>query len=272
MTKENFSIPVLMYHHVNPDGDSINVKPQIFEKHIRHLKEEGYTALHTDEFLSIMKGRQLPPEKPIMITFDDGWLDNWLFAFPVLQKYDMKAVVFVVTSRVAEKGRRQRSDEGAITSLPSHKACEEMIEGDCKSEVMLSWEELGEMEASGLIDIQSHTHTHQRWNRLSSEKNTSRDMLCRELEMSKKIIEDKLGKLCSAFCWPWGINNREYIDIAKSSGYELLFTTEKGTNTNTTEQWKIKRIVIGNISRFTFRKKLFIHSRDWLSKAYLKIF
>ena len=263
---------MLMYHHVNPEGDSVNVRPRIFESHMRYLRERGFTALHTNEFLSIMKGRRLPPKRPVMITFDDGWLDNWMFAFPILKQYDMKAVIFIVTSLISEKGRRRRSDEGTVVGLPSHGECENMIAENRGSGVVLSWEELREMEGSGLIDIQSHTHTHQRWDKLYSDKVKRTDILREELEISKKIIEDKLNKHCNVLCWPWGKYDEDYVAAARSSGYELLFTTEKGTNTPATETWRIRRIVIGNIGTFTFRKKLFIHSRGWLSRAYLRYF
>ena len=91
-----------MYHHVNPDGNFINVTPEIFEKHIRYLSEEGINALNTADFLLILAGKQPPPKRPVMITFDDGWLDNWSYAFPVLRRYHMKAVIFVVTSLGAD--------------------------------------------------------------------------------------------------------------------------------------------------------------------------
>lgn len=261
-----------MYHHVNPEGNFINVTPDVFEKQIRHLKEHGYTTLHPSELLSIIKGEQPPPEKPLMITFDDGWLDNWLFAYPTLKKYGMKAVIFVITSRLHEKGRRKRSDEGNVKGLPSHKDCQQLIEAGSETEVMLSWEECREMEDSGLIDIQSHTHTHRRWDKLYPHPEERRAVLNEELTTSKEIIESKLKKPCNALCWPWGKYNEEYLEAARASGYQLIFTTEKGTNTYATEPWRIKRIVIGNIGNFTLRKKLYIFSREWLSRAYLKYF
>jgi peptidoglycan/xylan/chitin deacetylase (PgdA/CDA1 family) len=137
---------------------------------------------------------------------------------------------------------------------------------------MLSWDELKEMEVSGLIDIQSHTHTHQRWDKLEKDKKASGEMIYRELETSRKIIEDRLDKQCDALCWPWGIYDEEYVRLAKSAAYKILFTTEKGTNTPETEPWRIRRLTIGNISPFAFRKKIFIHSKGWLSRAYLKYF
>lgn len=272
MKQKNTGIPVLMYHHVNPEGDFINVKPRLFEAQIKYLKESGYTPLDSTELLEILSGARITPEKPIVITFDDGWLNNWTFAFPVLEKFGLKAVIFVVTSLIHDDGRRMRSDEGPVNGLPLHRDCQRMIEAGSAREVMLSWKEIREMEASGLIDIQSHTHTHKRWDKLYPDKKERMVVLSEELKTSKEIIEHKLSKPCNALCWPWGIYDDEYIEAAKAAGYNLLFTTEKGANTSASEPWRIKRLVIGNIGTFALRKKLFIFSREWLSRVYLKYF
>jgi len=272
MKSKHYAIPVLMYHHVNTEGSFINVKPQVFESHIKYLQESGYTSLDTADLLEIFHGTGSPPAKPIVITFDDGWLDNWLFAFPILKKCGMKAIIFVVTSLIQEKGKRMRSDEGIVKGLPAHKECQIMVDSGYAQDVMLSWEEIREMENTGLIDIQSHTHTHQRWDKVYPDNKERMNMIREELKTSKEIIEKKLKKHCNALCWPWGKYNNEYIKAAKSSGYKLLFTTEKGTNTPETGAWNIKRIVIGNIGKITLRKKLAVFSRGWLSKAYLKCF
>ena len=272
MNKSRFSIPVLMYHHVNPRGNFINLTPEKFEAHMRYLNRHGFTALHTDELLAILNGHKMPPKKPVMITFDDGWLDNWIFAFPALKKYGMKAVIFVITSLIPEKGRRQRSDEGKVAGLPKHSECERMIESGSASEVMASWEEIREMTETGLIEIQSHTHTHRRFDKLYADRMERNSFLKQDLQISKNIIEKRSGRLCNAVCWPWGKYNSDYIETAQALGFGAMFTTEKGTNTETTEPWRIRRVVIGNIGIFTFRKKLFIYSRDYLSRAYLKFF
>lgn len=261
-----------MYHHVNPDGNFINVKPDIFEKQVRYLRNKGFQALNTAELMAVLDGRLQPPARPVMITFDDGWLDNWLYAFPVLRQYHMKAVIFVVTSLAAEKGRRDRDDETAVSPLPVHTECQKMIDAGRAPEVMLSWDEMREMEVSGLIDIQSHTHTHQRWDRLEDDRQARGSVIARELETSKRLIEHNLDKKCDALCWPWGIYDEDYISLAKSAGYKALFTTEKGTNSTGNGLWRIRRLTIGNIGPLAFGKKLFIHSRGWLSKAYLRLF
>jgi len=272
MNKSRFNIPVLMYHHVNPRGNFINVTPEKFEAHMRYLDKHGFTTLHTDEFQAILNGQKMPPKKPVMITFDDGWLDNWIFAFPALKKYGMKAVIFVITSLIPEKGRRQRSDEGKVAGLPKHTECERMIGAGSASEVMVSWEEIREMTETGLIEIQSHTHTHRRFDKLYADRMERNSFLKQDLQISKNIIEERSGRLCNAVCWPWGKYKSDYIETAQALGFGAMFTTEKGTNTGTTEPWRIRRVVIGNIGIFTFRKKLFIYSRDYLSRAYLKFF
>ena len=239
---------------------------------MKYLDKHGFTTLHTDEFQQILNGQKMPPSKPVMITFDDGWLDNWVFAFPALKKYGMKAVIFVITSLIPEKGRRQRADEEKVAVLPKHRECERMIEAGSASEVMISWEEIREMTETGLIEIQSHTHTHRRYDKLYTDPEERREVLMKELRTSKEIIEEKLNIPCNSVCWPWGKYNSDYVEAAQALGFNAMFTTEKGTNTGTTEPWRIRRVVIGNIGIFSFRKKMFIYSRDYLSRAYLKIF
>ncbi|MCM8830196.1 MAG: polysaccharide deacetylase family protein [Candidatus Omnitrophica bacterium] len=265
------NIPVLMYHHINKVGSFINVTPENFERQIGFLKKNSYQTLNVKDYIEIVEAQKDVPKKAVMITFDDGWLDNWVYAFPVLKRYGLKAVLFVVTSHIAEKGKRGRIDIGEALELPVHEECQKKIESGYGAEVMLSWEELKEMEGSGIIDIQSHTHTHRKLHSLYQDPRKIMEVLMYELKTSKQIIEERLGKECSAICWPWGIYNKEYIEAAKRCGYKLAFTTQKGINSPMTDPYRIKRIVIGNIGSFEFRYKLFFYSKRWLSTPYLKL-
>jgi peptidoglycan/xylan/chitin deacetylase (PgdA/CDA1 family) len=239
---------------------------------MRHLKEKGYTPLHTGEFSDILTGRQEAPSKPVVITFDDGWLDNWVFAFPILKKYGMKAVIFLVTSQIAEQGKRRRSDEGFNDALPTHREAGKLIEEGRAGEVMVSWDEVNAMRETGLVEFQSHTHTHQRWDKMFRDRSERNEALRRDLLAAKEMIEKRVKTDGNALCWPQGFYDREYLEIAESLGYRMMFTTKTGTNTPVTDLRHIRRLVIGNISIFSFRKKLFIHASPWLSRTYLRYF
>jgi len=160
-----------MYHHVNlhPE-DPITISPENFESQIKYLKGSGYTPLFLSEMFSHLKNRKPAPAKPILITFDDGFLDNWVFAYPILKKYAFKATVFVITSRIGESSHvrpnfedavKGRVSQDEIPDIPPH---EETKKNNVFSKGPLpdyiNWKEAHAMEKSGLIDIQSHSHTH----------------------------------------------------------------------------------------------------------------
>src|SRR5690625_3549760 len=84
MSSEN--IPVLMYHHVGPTGGSLTVSAEHFEQQIRGLAEKGYRSLGAAELEGFFRGQAVAP-KSVVLTFDDGYLDNWVYAHPVLEKY-----------------------------------------------------------------------------------------------------------------------------------------------------------------------------------------
>jgi peptidoglycan/xylan/chitin deacetylase (PgdA/CDA1 family) len=260
-----------MYHHVNPSGNFINAVPETFELQMRYLKDKGFTAVHADEFSGILSGTVAAPRKPVMITFDDGWLDNWIFAFPILKKYGMKAVIFLITSRIARKGMRPRSDQGHAGALPTHRESTALVENGRADEVMLSWDEVAAMKDSGLVEFHSHTHTHQRWDKLMPDRGGRNEALRGDLQTAKELLEEK-GLGGNGLCWPQGFYNDDYLSLAHSLGYTMMFTTEPGTNDSVKALPRIKRLVIGNISTASFAKKLFIYSRPWLSRAYVAYF
>jgi peptidoglycan/xylan/chitin deacetylase (PgdA/CDA1 family) len=296
------AIPVLMYHHVNAVGRRISVTPEYFENHMRYLKNHGYRGLSSEEFLAVIKGDQ-PADavvdgkrfKPVVITFDDGWLDNWVYAFPILKRYGMKAVIFVMTKHLAEGGVRRRADEGGgattasssgdvapldagvapldagVALLPEHEGCIEALETGRSRDVMLSWDELRLMEDSGLIDVQSHTHSHTRWD-LQNMSSEDKERLLADLRISKELIEKRLGKACRTLCWPYGIYDQKLNDAAVTAGYEVLLTTERGTNEPGCDPLRIKRLPIGNAGALKFAKRMLIYSDTRIFGMYQRIF
>jgi hypothetical protein len=146
-----------MYHSVAPripdwDFNFLSISPRVFEDHISTLKRSGYTSITLTEAHDYVAGKTRLPPKAIVITFDDGYLDNWVYAFPILKKYGMRGTVFISTDFIdrSEKIRPNAEDvrEGraAVGDL------------DCRG--FLSVPEMQRMVNSQLMEIQAHCKTH----------------------------------------------------------------------------------------------------------------
>ncbi len=133
-------VPVLLYHHLQPEADGSNgavISVELFEKHMKALAENGYSAVSCSEVISyVEKGTPLP-DNPVMITFDDGYRSNYEYAYPILKKYGLKATIFVIG-----------------TSFGS----ETYKDTDMKTIPHFGLSEAKEMVDSGVIEIQSHTY------------------------------------------------------------------------------------------------------------------
>ena len=152
-------VTVIYYHSIGPvnknwDKNFLTMEAGIFEKHLTWLAGR-YTSISLKEYWQIRNGLLPPVKNPLVITFDDGYLDNWIRAFPLLQKHGLKATIFVSPEFVDNAtGCRPNYDdyEKGIASL------DEITRWG-----FLSWEEMRVMERSGLIDIQSHSLTHTKY-------------------------------------------------------------------------------------------------------------
>ncbi len=274
------TIPVFMYHHVNwHEGDLVTLSPSGFETHLRTLKDRGYQTLFLDELVSILRGEKAALQPSVVLTFDDGHLDNWVFAFPLLQRYGMKATIFVITSWMGEGNERglwnlEGPPGAGLPSIPRHgEVKKKATQGD--GTVALNWNELRAMEASGWVDIQSHTHFHRDYFssgqdgfRLSPD---SRELLREDLLKSKELIETRLNKECRYLSWPWGRYDIEAQRLAESLGFEALVTTEKGVNFPGAGVAAIKRIVAKSGEESWFSRRLSIYSRRTLGHIYSRI-
>ena len=161
------SLPILLYHGVNPRKDSINVSPERFEQHLKALQAAGYRGVGMEEAASyFLEGRALPA-KSVLITFDDGYLDNWLFAYPLLKKYGHKATIFVVAGAVENGPSRPnledvwsgKINESGLTSLDT--PCPPEKSGPVpKKNRYLNWEEARTMERDGWVHVAAHSFQH----------------------------------------------------------------------------------------------------------------
>lgn len=179
-------IPVYMYHSINETplsaDTALSVRPDDFEVQLQFYQESGYTAITAEELPKADKVK-----KPIVITLDDGYEDNYTNAYPLLKKYNMKATIFVVTDEIGKAG-------------------------------YLTKEQIKEMTQSGVIQIGSHTASHLNLKQISPSDADA------QLQSSKQILSDLLGEEVTAVSYPGGFWNREIARQAEKY-YDIAFIT-----------------------------------------------
>ena len=174
------AVPVLMYHHVSPAAGAVTVSPVHFADQMAMLAREGYTTLGARAFSEYLAGKPVPA-KSVVLTFDDGYLDNWVHAHPVLAEYGFTALGFLVSGWVNSGPVRPNAmDSTSAANLPDllgHSAAKAAIEAGETDRAIMRWSEIDAMRQAGTFEFHSHTHTHTRWDRVSADASTKRASL-----------------------------------------------------------------------------------------------
>lgn len=199
--------PILMYHHIrdynfekDTIGTNLSVSPKKFAEQLDFIQAKGYATATFSDILN-----NTLPAKPIILTFDDGYENFYLNAFPELQKRKMKAVVFLISNSIGQGS-------------------------------YMSAQEIGEINNFG-VEIGSHTLTHPDLTKLDTIKTQS------EIVDSKNDLEKKLGVTIDVFCYPGGHYNDQTVKIVEDSGYKFAVTTKSGiTNFGTPFELKRERV------------------------------
>lgn len=221
--KINKRIPILLYHRVGYQSDNYTVSPARFEDDMRTLSREGYTCLSLEQVKQHLdSGLSAPlPDKSVLITLDDGYLDNYTNVFPILQQYNMKASFYIITGMIGEDDR-------------------------------LTASQIREMQAAGM-DFGSHTVTHRFLGELTPPEMKT------ELINSKHVLEQLLGKAVDFIAYPGGSYNNDTLKIVKEVGYKAGFSTHYGYEMFN-NPFEIKRIPVFHYDRsityVMFRKGL----------------
>ena len=215
-TAGGVEVPVVMYHAILKDearhGQYV-ISPDEFESDLKYLQDHGYTTIFIEDLIAYTQGGALP-EKPVLLTFDDGYYNNYLYAFPLAQKYHSKFVL---------------SPIGRYTDLYTDTPDENAYYSHC------TWEELREMADSGLVEVQNHSYDlHQSGGaRLGLRKRPGesegqyRQLLEEDLGKAQKEIEAQLGVLPSAFAYPFGAASPSTPEIVKSLGFQCTLSCEE---------------------------------------------
>lgn len=213
-------LPIIMYHsllkHPDPQNKYI-IQPKLFEKDLRYISENGYTTIMISDLIAyVEKGTPLP-EKPVILTFDDGYYNNYYYAYPLLRQYNMKAVISIV---------------GKYTDILS------IQDQNHISYSNLTWHQVDELQNSGYVEIQNHTYDmHYNNNRIKGVLKKSlqsskkyRKILKNDIGMFQEKIYSKIGYTPTAFVYPYGFYTHESEEIIKDMGFQASLCCDEGTN------------------------------------------
>ena len=213
-------VPVLNYHQVEQKtGNPLTLWPDQFEAQMAYLADEGYTTITIDEMMDALEHGTPLPEKPVIITFDDGYADNYEYAYPILKKYGFKATIFLIYD--------------FTNAYPNY----------------LTWEQIDEMKQSGLIRFESHTMTHANLAELDSA-----DELRHEIADSHDLLSEKIGYDMHYIAYPGGRVNPEIEEITRAAGYRGGFTVHYGLSTPTEGRYQMDRIPIFGANMHTLTR------------------
>ncbi len=209
--RDRYVVPILTYHHVGiPSGKwRLNtVSEKSFDYQMNFMKRHGFEVISFDDLVEgIKKGHEFS-RNTVVIQFDDGYEDNYKYAFPILKKYGFPAIIFLISDKVGKPD-------------------------------FLTWDQVKEMEKYNIL-AGAHTRHHAYLPRLNLTQ--AQD----EIAGSKKIIEDNLGHSIDYFCYPSGGFTVDVKRLVKDAGYKAAVTTNRGKDRWNVDLYELKRIHMSN--------------------------
>jgi len=214
-------VPVLMYHSIsrstNPKFAQFAVAPTRFAEQMAYLHAHGYTPITVTQWMEAIRQRTTP-EKPVILTFDDGMADFHTAALPVLTQYNFAATLYITTSFV----------EGTCGWLQH--------EGE-SARPMLTWSQIAEIQASG-IECGAHTHTHPQLDMLTAAKAQDEIVTC------KNILEDYLSVPILSFAYPYGYYTKTTQRLVQAANFTSACAVKHTMNTETTNPFALTRLMV----------------------------
>jgi peptidoglycan/xylan/chitin deacetylase (PgdA/CDA1 family) len=192
-------VPILTYHHIQPEAaakelgqTSLTVDNGIFDQQMAYLAGNGYTPILANELINALLMHSQLPGKPVMVTMDDGYADNAIYALPILQKYNIKANLMLAS--------------GLVGGNPD----------------MLTWDQVNQLKGSGLIYFTNHTWSHY------AISNGPQSKIDSEIDTAQTQIQDHTGQTVNVFTYPYGNFNNNAIQTLQRKGYIGAFSTIPG--------------------------------------------
>ena len=265
MTTAASSVPVLMYHHVSPNGGAYCVHPERFREQLAWMREQGINLLTGTEFSAFAKGEWKPNGPAALISFDDGWLDNWAHALPILKEFDAPAIFFIVSSWPGDGACR---DDLVVSGWTAPRHREAM---DCSSSsaqrdsVVMRWSELLASEATGLVQLHSHSHSHGAWWHVQDDP---LEVFRHDLIQSINELHDHTGSRPLQFCWPRGEFTARMRDVAEDLGFAIQHSTLRGANEyGNAAHHVIRRLHVEDKPLSWFQSRIRLYSQRHTARA-----
>jgi peptidoglycan/xylan/chitin deacetylase (PgdA/CDA1 family) len=216
-------IPILMYHsiskHASQKFKQFAVSPALFAEQMAYLQQHSYTPITVTQFIKVRtQGEQALPERPVIITFDDGFADFYTAAFPVLQQYGFAATLYITTMFVNSTSRWLWG-EGEATRL------------------MLTWDQITEISAQG-IECGAHSHAHFQLDTLPLV------LASDEIVKSKDILEQHLGQEVSSFAYPFGYYTASVKRQVQAAGYTSACAVKFALSSTSTDPFALTRLIV----------------------------
>lgn len=235
-------VPILCYHRVCPESEigvdsrSLCVSPSQFKNQMRLLKFFGYRSITTQDLIAYLQARKNLPPRSILLTFDDGYEDNYRWAFPILKKFSFTATIFLVTDFI---GNTNAWDSGTVPLLNESQIEEMMLAG---------------------IQFGSHACTH-----LDMSKEIG-DKIKKELETSKEKLERLTSRLDIPFCYPYTRFNAAAKNAVAEAGYTCAMSGDHGAREQLEDLFNLMRIqIFPSNSLFDFWRKIQSWYPGWMS-------
>lgn len=227
VTAEKDTLLILMYHGILPDnsqslGDYV-VSVSEFESDLIYLAQKGYQSVTARQVIDHVKSGAALPQKAVMITFDDGYYNNYLYAYPLLKKYSCNMVLAPICKWTDYYSEQKTADERY-----TH----------------VTWDQLREMTASGVVEVANHSydlHTQNQGRKGSAKKKSEsvsayQQLLGIDLQRAQERFVAELGSTPAVFAYPFGEVSSESLDVLRSLGFEAAFTCEEKINLLTEDE------------------------------------
>lgn len=216
-------VPILMYHSISCNASSrfrqFTVSPASFAEQMAYLHQHGYAPMTITQYVGVRsQGGTALPERPVVLTFDDGFADFFTDALPVLKKYNFTATLYVSTAFIDGVSRWLRHERET-------------------TRLMLTWEQLTEISSSG-IECGAHSHSHPQLDVLS--RRVARD----EILQSKRLLEDHLGRQVFSFAYPYGYYTAQVRQFVREAGYTSACAVKHALSSRADDPLSLARLLV----------------------------